>query len=212
MNIASIQPAFFPLPRENTDLGHPARRNADFNQRLQEQMAGSTGAGMYGSMIQPGSYVLPMQNSSGTGEFGSSINGRVSPYSASYRQGALPANIQWPGGQDLSRWKQSVQIKVNGIENGRISWEETGDRANWPAPNGANANVWIIREASPGRYTAETWEYLGPTMTSKEIQPIIDGIKPRSGERVGIMVAGITRNPAERNIEARSNIDWITWP
>ncbi len=127
-------------------------------------------------------------------------------------------NIEWPRGQDVSDWDETVHISNVRVANGKISWTETGDRNSWPigGEGNCNANAWIIQEQADGSYKASTWEYVRKGQTTKLTENIEEGgvisNPPRSGDRVGIMIAGITRNPRMRNIQARSNIAWITWP
>lgn len=127
-------------------------------------------------------------------------------------------NIEWPRGQDVSGWAETVHISNVRVANGKISWDETGDRDSWPIGGygNCNANAWIIQKEADGSYKASTWEYVRKGQTTKLTENLEDtdviSRPPRTGERVGIMLAGITRNPSMRNIQARSNIVWITWP
>lgn len=127
-------------------------------------------------------------------------------------------DIEWPRGQDVSGWDETVRISNVRVANGKISWDETGDRDSWPIGGygNCNANAWIIQEESDGSYKASTWEYVRKGQTTKLTENLegtdVISRPPQSGDRVGIMLAGITRNSSMRNIEARSNIVWITWP
>jgi hypothetical protein len=219
MDVSALNGALLPPPRRFTENNYSSNAVASFNQSLQQQMQyGSlpgavTAVGGTGSA--PGNFSNLDQNSFSAGSllgkpglyptYGSLAYGSVSA-------NGLPANIEWPEGQDVSQWPVTVQLKMKGISGNKISWDETGDRANWPNEGGANANAWIIRETSSGQYKAETWDYLRPNQTTKLTENIVNEYHPRSGERVGIMLAGITRDSDHRNIEARSNVDWITWP
>lgn len=167
-----------------------------------------------GSTPVSGVYSLPMSAQSiGQGIALPSMGLSLNSASESSASTLLPAAIDWPAGQDVSLWPETVGIQVKHVGNGKISWDEVGDRSLWPDRDGTNANAWLIRETAPGQYKAETWEYVRPGQTTKNtinIEELEDA--PRSGDRVGIMLAGITRNRNLQNIQARSNIDWITWP
>ncbi len=127
-------------------------------------------------------------------------------------------NIEWPRGQNVSNWEQTIAISNVSVANGKISWTETGNRNSWPVVGDANcnANAWIIQKQTDGSYKASTWEYVRKGQTTKLTENLegtdVISDPPKSGDRVGIMLAGITRNPRLRNIEARSNVVWITWP
>lgn len=125
-------------------------------------------------------------------------------------------SIKWPKGQDISAWDETVKISNLKVANGKISWDETGARDSWGVKDGLNGNAWIIQKGSDGSYSAQTWEYLRKGQTTKsteniESKDVMDN-PPKSGDRVGIMVAGITRDSKLKNVEERSNVQWITWP
>ena len=127
-------------------------------------------------------------------------------------------NIEWPRGQDVSGWEETVHISNVRISGGKISWDESGDRNSWPigGEGNCNANAWIIQQQPNGAYKASTWEYVRKGQTTKLTENLegtdVISNPPKSGDRVGIMIAGITRNPRMRNVEARSNVVWVTWP
>ena len=123
-------------------------------------------------------------------------------------------NIEWPRGEDVSAWDETIHFDVTSMANGKISWEEIGNRSSWPTEGekNINANIWLIREVAPGQYEARTWEWVRNGQTVKGLGNIYDEWCPRPGERVGFMIAGMTRNGHEQDIQQRSNVDWVTWP
>lgn len=123
-------------------------------------------------------------------------------------------DIEWPRGEDVSAWPETIHLDVTSMSNGKIRWEEIGNRESWPGEGekNCNANAWIIREVAPGQYEARTWEWVGSNQTVKNLENIYADWCPRPGEKVGIMLAGMTRNGHEQNVQQRSNIDWVTWP
>ena len=88
--------------------------------------------------------------------------------------------------------------------------------------DGLNANPWVIVNYN-GQWYAATFEYFRQGQTSKPVG-VLDGSlgdhikvsplnqwRPRSGERIGLMVSGLAR-AGERNVRERSNIVMVTWP
>ena len=123
-------------------------------------------------------------------------------------------DIEWPRGEDVSGWEETIHFDVTSMSDGKIKWDETGDRSTWPGEGekNCNANAWIIREVAPGQYEARTWEWVGSNQTVKNLENIYADWCPRPGEKVGFMLAGMTRNGHEQDIQQRSNVDWVTWP
>ena len=74
-----------------------------------------------------------------------------------------------------------------------------------------------------GQWYAATFEWLRQGQTSKP-KGVLDGSmgdhikvpplnrwRPRSGERIGLMVSGLARTKM-RNVQERSNVSMVTWP
>ena len=65
-------------------------------------------------------------------------------YSSNFQTGVYSSdpslmNIEWPRGQDVSDWDETVHISNVRVANGKISWTETGDRNSWPIGGKATA-------------------------------------------------------------------------
>ena len=91
----------------------------------------------------------------------------------------------------------------------------------WPASGGVNANCWVFARWSDGQWYAATFEYLRSGQTAKPMSVLsggghikvspLSGWRPKSGERIGLMVSGLARTTM-RNVKERSNVVMVTWP
>jgi hypothetical protein len=198
----AVDSALFPPPRRQTEVTEHITTAGGFRERVQNQLNAT------GQMETIAAYD---HSSPPVPAWAKTFMGGSTGVGSKNVIGALPSNIEWPEGEDVSTWPETVKLDVSNVGNGLISWKETGDRLQWPDADGTNANAWIIHEVSPGKYKAETWEYVAAEQTTKQLENIEYLLHPKSGDRIGIMLAGITRT-GDPNIEARSNVDWITWP
>lgn len=120
-------------------------------------------------------------------------------------------------GTDVSGWPETSRLNAS-IEGDMIRLDY--DKANtWPAKNGVNANAWIIVNQG-GQLYAATFEWLKRGQTTKPLAVIngnhikkspLNDFRPRSGETYGFFVSGLARD-STRNVEERTNIDFIRWP
>ena len=125
--------------------------------------------------------------------------------------------IQWLHA-DVSSWPQTASLHAS-VGGGTINLPY--DKAKvWPAVGGANANPWVIVNLN-GQWYAGTFEWLRYGQTAKPMTVLSGGghikvsplssWRPRSGERIGLMVSGLARD-STRNVKERSNIVMVTWP
>lgn len=119
---------------------------------------------------------------------------------------------------DVSGWAQTANLHAS-VGGGSINLAY--DKAKvWPAMGGANANPWVIVNLN-GQWYAGTFEWLRYGQTAKPMSvlsggghikvPPLSSWRPRSGERLGLMVSGLARD-STRNVKERSNIVMVTWP
>ena len=119
---------------------------------------------------------------------------------------------------DVSGWAQTANLHAS-VGGGSINLPY--DKAKvWPAIDGANANPWVIVNLN-GQWYAGTFEWLRYGQTAKPMAvlsggghikvPPLSSWRPRSGERIGLMVSGLARD-STRNVKERSNIVMVTWP
>lgn len=157
------------------------------------------------------------------GEWSSATVGSVLlPENASAAPAAgIPAEIAGPIHwlhADVSGWAQTAALHAS-VGGGSINLSY--DKAKvWPAVDGANANPWVIVNLN-GQWYAGTFEWLRYGQTAKPMAvlsggghikvPPLSSWRPRSGERIGLMVSGLARD-STRNVKERSNIVMVTWP
>ena len=116
--------------------------------------------------------------------------------------GLWPAEITGPIKwlhADVSGWP--VTASLNASVGGTIHLPYSKAKV-WPAVDGVNANPWVIVNMD-GQWYAATFEWLRHGQTSKP-KGVLDGSmgdhikvpplnrwRPRSGERIGLMVSGL---------------------
>jgi len=132
---------------------------------------------------------------------------------------AIHGSIIWLH-TDVSGWAVTASLNAS-VSGGTIHMPYSKAKV-WPAVDGLNANPWVIANLN-GQWYAATFEYFRHGQTSKPAG-VLDGSKgdhiqvsplnrwrPRSGERIGLMVSGLARANS-RNVRERSNIVMVTWP
>ena len=125
--------------------------------------------------------------------------------------------IQWLH-TDVSSWPQTASLSAS-VGGGSISMPYSKAKV-WPAVDGVNANPWVIAKVN-GQWYAGTFEWLRHGQTAKPMSVLSGGghikvaplssWRPRSGERIGLMVSGLARTTM-RNVKERSNVVMVTWP
>ena len=144
------------------------------------------------------------------------------PATGTTTNGLWPAEITGPVKflhADVSGWP--VTASLNASVGGTINLPYSKAKV-WPAVDGVNANPWVIVNMD-GQWYAVTFEWLRHGQTSKP-KGVLDGSmgdhikvpplnrwRPRSGERIGLMVSGLARTKM-RNVQERSNVVMVTWP
>ena len=118
----------------------------------------------------------------------------------------------------MSGWAQTASLSAS-VGGGTISMPYSKARI-WPAMDGVNANPWVIVNLN-GQWYAATFEWLRHGQTAKPMSVLSGGghikvaplssWRPRSGERIGLMVSGLARTTM-RNVKERSNVVMVTWP
>jgi hypothetical protein len=140
--------------------------------------------------------------------------------------GSFPAEItgtiHWLD-RNVSSWPQTATLTAS-VGGGSISMPY--DKAKvWPAVDGVNANPWVIVKIG-GQWYAGTFEYFKHGQQGKPMcvlaqcggygnhfqQAPLNSWRPRSGERIGLMVSGLARGSSLRNVQERSNVAMVTWP
>jgi hypothetical protein len=125
--------------------------------------------------------------------------------------------IQWLH-TDVSGWAQTASLSAS-VGGGTINMPYSKARV-WPAMDGLNANPWVIVNLN-GQWYAATFEWFRFGQTAKPMSVLsggghikvapLSGWRPRSGERIGLMVSGLARTTM-RNVKERSNVVMVTWP
>ncbi len=137
--------------------------------------------------------------------------------------GSFPAEITGPIHwlhTDVSGWPQTAALSAS-VGGGVINMPYDKARV-WFAKDGLNANPWVFVNQN-GQWYAATFEYFRHGQTSKPVGvlngalgdhikvPPLNRWRPRSGERIGLMVSGLARSNL-RNVRERSNVVMVTWP
>ena len=131
----------------------------------------------------------------------------------------FPGPVHWLH-TDVSSWPVTASLGAS-VGGGTINMPYSKASV-WPAVGGVNANPWVIVNLN-GQWYAATFEWLRHGQTSKPVGVLdgsmgdhikaspLSGWRPRSGERIGLMVSGLARAQS-RNVRERSNIVMVTWP
>ena len=141
--------------------------------------------------------------------------------------GTTNTNSLWPSeitgsvrflGTDVSNWAVTANLDAS-VSGGKVTLNYNKARV-WPAVDGVNANPWVIVNVN-GQWYAGTFEWLRHGQTAKPMSVLSGGghikvaplsrWRPRSGERIGLMVSGLART-SMRNVKERSNVVMVTWP
>ena len=138
----------------------------------------------------------------------------------------FPAGMRWLGA-DISGWRVVSDLDaavIGGTLHLRYSHSRTWPVAKQKATDGGPlvGNVWVIAQ-SGGTWYAATWDWMRVGQQSKaaaslrgtggHIQqaPLSAWTGPRSGEQIGLMVSTPARS-AERTVNERTSVAWVTWP
>ena len=145
----------------------------------------------------------------------------ATPVAGTGSGGGFPAEINGPIHwlhTDVSSWPQTASLHAS-VGGGSINMPYDKAKA-WPAVDGVNANPWVIVNVN-GQWYAGTFEWLRHGQTAKPMSVLSGGghikvaplssWRPRSGERIGLMVSGLART-SMRNVKERSNVVMVTWP
>ena len=121
---------------------------------------------------------------------------------------------------DVSNWPVTASLHAS-VGGGTINMPYSKAKV-WPAVDGVNANPWVFVNMN-GQWYAATFEWFRAGQTSKPVGVLdgsmgdhikvspLNGWRPRSGERIGLMVSGLARTKM-RNVQERSNVSMVTWP
>ena len=121
---------------------------------------------------------------------------------------------------DVSQWAVTASLSAN-VSGGTIHMPYSKSKV-WPSVDGVNANPWVIVKMD-GQWYAATFEWFRYGQTSKPVGVLngsmgdhikvspLNRCRPRSGERIGLMVSGLARAKS-RNVKERSNVSMVTWP
>ena len=121
---------------------------------------------------------------------------------------------------DVSKWAVTASLKAS-VSGGTIQMPYSKAKV-WPSVDGLNANPWVIVKMD-GQWYAATFEWFRQGQTSKPVGVLngsmgdhikvspLNRWRPRSGERIGLMVSGLARAQS-RNVKERSNVSMVTWP
>ena len=121
---------------------------------------------------------------------------------------------------DVSGWPVTASLHAS-VGGGTISMPYSKAKV-WPAVDGVNANPWVFVNMN-GQWYAATFEWFRAGQTSKPVGVLdgskgdhikvspLNGWRPRSGERIGLMVSSLARTKM-RNVQERSNVSMVTWP
>jgi len=121
---------------------------------------------------------------------------------------------------DVSGWPVTADMTA-AIQGGQIVCNYSKAKV-WAEKDGVNANPWVFAKVN-GQWYAATYEWYRVGQISKPVG-VLDGSmgdhikrnplsswRPRSGERIGLMVSGLART-SSRNVKERTPIVMVTWP
>ena len=130
----------------------------------------------------------------------------------------ITGTIKWLH-TDVSSWPVTASLTASIGNSISFPYSKANE---WPVVDGVNANPWVFVKLN-GQWYAATFEWLRRGQTSKP-KGVLDGSmgdhikvsplsnwRPKSGERIGIMVSGLARSHT-RNVQERSNVYMVTWP
>lgn len=121
---------------------------------------------------------------------------------------------------DVSDWPATSTVTDVSIGLDRLCIEHTKS-GEWPDLDGIEGNPWIFASID-GQWYGATWEWLRPGQTCKSVtaselgprtkRSPLDTWKPRSGERIGLMVSTPARLGPNGPKQERSNVKVAYWP
>lgn len=119
--------------------------------------------------------------------------------------------------RDCRAWPVTATVGSVSIRGGNIYWSEDAARDNkWNRMSSkgkiCNGEALLI---IPSIGTAGMFDFLKVGQRNKilsNVPEFFHGWVPKKGERVGFLIATISRNAAHAKMRERSNVVWITWP
>lgn len=128
------------------------------------------------------------------------------------------ANItKFRNSRDCRAWPVTATVGSVSIRGGNIYWSEDAARDNkWNRMSSkgkiCNGEALLI---IPSIGTAGMFDFLKVGQRNKilsNVPEFFHGWVPKKGERVGFLIATISRNAAHAKMRERSNVVWIIWP
>lgn len=133
------------------------------------------------------------------------------------------AGIKFRNSSDCSKWKITATVSNVSVRGGNIYWKEDGIRdATWnqKSSKGKTINGECLL-VIPSRKEAGMFDYtrvgqrekiLSNLKPSHEGEGFFPGWIPVKGEKVGFLVASISRDRGAAKMQERSNVVWFEWP
>ena len=131
--------------------------------------------------------------------------------------------IKFRNSADCSKWKITATVSNVSVRGGNIYWKEDGIRdATWnrKSSKGKTINGECLL-VIPSRKEAGMFDYtrvgqrekiLSNLKPSHEGEGFFPGWIPVKGEKVGFLVASISRDKGAAKMQERSNVVWFEWP
>jgi hypothetical protein len=181
------------------------------------------------SLAQLQGITEPVAETPDSGDTGDTGGGTPAPDTGDTGGGTPTTDGSWPSEIDgpitwlhtnVSDWPVTASLKAS-VGGGTISMPYSKSRV-WPSVGGLNANPWVIVKYE-GQWYAATFEWFRYGQTSKPVGVLNGALgdhikasplnrwRPRSGERIGLMVSGLARAQS-RNVRERTNVSMVTWP
>jgi hypothetical protein len=132
------------------------------------------------------------------------------------------AGIKFRNSADCSKWKVTANISDVSVRGGNIYWKEDGIRDSTWNRKGAGKivngeSILII----PSRGEAGMFDFLRVGQRSKILSNLkvsdegpgfFPGWIPVKGEKVGFLIATMSRDKSAAKMQERSNVVWFQWP
>lgn len=124
--------------------------------------------------------------------------------------------------KDCRDWPVTVTISDVAVRGGKITWRESGAPREWNRFSSKGKTIdGECLLVIPSIGTAGMFDYKRVGQREKTLSNLVPSSHgpgffpawtPKKGERVGFLIATISRNAAHAKMRERSNVVWITWP
>ena len=129
--------------------------------------------------------------------------------------------VKFRNSADCRDWPVTVTVSNVEVRGGNIYWKDSGRDGRWNEKRGKKTVNGECLLVIPSRGEAGMFDYVAVGQKTKilsnlkpshEGQGFFPGWQPVKGERVGFLLATISRDRGAAKMKERSNVVWFTWP